>query len=180
MSISKNKIILLLGGARSGKSTYAQELAGLTGGRVLFCATAEALDGEMQSRIEKHRRSRPPGWDTLEASRDIGRALGQRASQYHAVIIDCITILVANVMGDGADMEKAEIAVNTEILSLGELLKRRQSNYILVSNEAGSGLVPDNRLGRVYRDELGKANQRLAAISDEVYLLTAGLPLKLK
>ena len=180
MSAVTNKIILLLGGARSGKSAYAQELAGLAGGRVLFCATAEALDGEMQSRIDKHRKSRPPCWETLEASRDIGRALGQKASQYDAIIIDCITILVANVMGDGTAAEKAESCVNAEILGLSELLKRRQSNYILVSNEAGSGLVPDNRLGRLYRDELGKANQKLAAISDEVYLLTAGIPLKLK
>jgi adenosylcobinamide kinase/adenosylcobinamide-phosphate guanylyltransferase len=147
---------------------------------VLFCATAEPRDDEMQSRIGKHRVSRPPGWETLEAGRDIGRALGQRASQYDTIIIDCITILVANVMGDGAEAEKAESSVGSEILSLIALLKRKQSNYILVSNEAGSGLVPDNRLGRLYRDELGKANQKLAAISDEVYLLTAGIPLKLK
>lgn len=180
MSAATNKTILLLGGARSGKSACAQELAGLAGSKVLFCATAEALDDEMRSRIEKHRGSRPQDWDTLEAGRDIGRALGQQASLYDAVIIDCITILVANVMGDGTDAEKAESAVNAEILSLCELLQRRQSTYILVSNEAGSGLVPDNRLGRLYRDELGKANQKLAAISDEVYLLTAGIPLKLK
>ena len=180
MSAATNKILLLLGGARSGKSACAQELAGLAGGRVLFCATAEPLDDEMQSRIEKHRRSRPPNWETLEAGRDIGRALARQAPEYDAIIIDCITILVANVMGDGADAEKAESAVNAEILSLIELLKRKQSNYILVSNEAGSGLVPDNRLGRLYRDELGKANQKLAAVCDEVYLLTAGIPLKLK
>ena len=180
MSAAKNKIILLLGGARSGKSTYAQELAGLAGGRVLFCATAEALDEEMRSRIEQHRRSRPLGWQTLEASRDVSTALGRQASEYDAIIIDCITILVANVMGNGSGAEDAESSVEAEILNLTELLKRRQSNYILVSNEVGSGLVPDNRLGRLYRDELGKANQKLAAISDEVYLLTAGIPLKLK
>jgi adenosylcobinamide kinase/adenosylcobinamide-phosphate guanylyltransferase len=180
MSAATNKTILLLGGARSGKSACAQELAGLAGSKVLFCATAEPLDDEMRSRIEKHRRSRPQDWDTLEAGRDIGRALGQQASLYDAVIIDCITILVANVMGDGSNVEKAESAVNAEILSISALLQRRQSNFILVSNEAGSGLVPDNRLGRLYRDELGKANQKLAAVSDEVYLLTAGIPLKLK
>ena len=180
MSAATNKIILLLGGARSGKSAYAQELAGLAGCRVLFCATAEALDGEMQSRIDKHRLSRPPNWATFEASRDIGKALGPHASKYDAIIIDCITILVANVIGDDTEAEKAESAVDAEILSLIEVLKRRQSNYILVSNEAGSGIVPDNRLGRLYRDELGKTNQKLAAISDEVYLLTAGIPLKLK
>ena len=180
MSAATNKIILLLGGARSGKSAYAQRLAGQAGGSVLFCATAEAFDGEMQSRIEKHRGSRPPGWETFEAGRDIGRALGRKVSEYDTVIIDCITILVANVMGDGTDAEKAEICINAEILSLSELLKRRQSTFILVSNEVGSGLVPDNRMGRLYRDELGKANQKLAAVSDEVYLLTAGIPLKLK
>ena len=178
--MSAKRIVLILGGARSGKSIYAQELAGQIGGRVLFCATAEALDGEMQSRIEKHRRSRPPGWETIEASRDIGKVLGRRATEYDAIIIDCITILVANVMGDDSEAEKAESSVSAEILGLIRMLKLRQSNYFLVSNEAGSGLVPDNKLGRVYRDELGKANQLLAAVSDEVYLLTAGIPLKLK
>ncbi|MCX6001209.1 MAG: bifunctional adenosylcobinamide kinase/adenosylcobinamide-phosphate guanylyltransferase [Chloroflexi bacterium] len=178
--MSAKRIVLILGGARSGKSSYAQELAKQTGGRVLFCATAEALDGEMQSRIEKHRRSRPPGWDTVEASRDIGKVLGQRATEYDAIIIDCITVLVANVMGDGSDAEKAESSISAEILGLIELIKRKQSNYILVSNEVGSGLVPDNKLGRVYRDELGKANQLLADVADEVYLMTAGIPLKLK
>lgn len=178
--MSAKRIVLILGGARSGKSNHAQELAGQIGGRVLFCATAEALDGEMQSRIEKHRRSRPPGWETIEAGRDIGKVLGRRATKYDAIIIDCITVLVANVMGDGSETEKAESSVSAEILGLIRMLKLRQSNYFLVSNEAGSGLVPDNKLGRVYRDELGKVNQLLAAVSDEVYLLTAGIPLKLK
>jgi adenosylcobinamide kinase/adenosylcobinamide-phosphate guanylyltransferase len=180
MSAAENKTILLLGGARSGKSACAQELAGLAGGKVLFCATAEPLDDEMQSRIGKHRRSRPPGWETLEAGRDIGRALARQAPEYDAIIVDCITILVANAIGDETDIEKAESAVNAELLGLIELLKLRQSNYILVSNEVGSGIVPDNRLGRLYRDELGKANQKLAAAADEVYLMTAGIPLKLK
>jgi adenosylcobinamide kinase/adenosylcobinamide-phosphate guanylyltransferase len=134
----------------------------------------------MQSRIGKHRRSRPPGWETLEAGRDIGRALARQAPEYDAIIVDCITILVANAIGDETDIEKAESAVNAELLGLIELLKLRQSNYILVSNEVGSGIVPDNRLGRLYRDELGKANQKLAAAADEVYLMTAGIPLKLK
>lgn len=171
---------MLLGGARSGKSAYAQALAVLAGSRVLFCATAEALDGEMRARIEKHRKSRPAHWETLEASKNTGRALAQIASKYDAIILDCITILVANIIGDGAEAERAGTAVDSEIIGLIELLELRQSNYILVSNEAGSGIVPDNRLGRLYRDELGRANQKLAAISDDVYLLTAGIPLKLK
>lgn len=175
-----NRIVLILGGARSGKSSYAQELAGTMGGKVLFCATAEALDGEMRSRIEKHRRSRPPGWETLEAPRDVAAALGPRAPGYGAVIIDCITILVANAIGDSTEEEAAARSVSAEIASLTGMLKERQSYYILVSNEVGSGLVPDNQLGRVYRDELGRANQLLAAAADDVYLLTAGIPLKLK
>jgi adenosylcobinamide kinase/adenosylcobinamide-phosphate guanylyltransferase len=175
-----NRIVLVLGGARSGKSSYAQELAGLTEGRVLFCATAEALDDEMRSRIGKHRSSRPAGWETLEARRDIAAALGQKAAEYNTIIIDCITILVANVIGDSTEADEAASSVSAEILSLIGMLKQRQSNYILVSNEVGSGLVPDNQLGRVYRDELGRANQLLAAAADDVYLLTAGIPLKLK
>jgi adenosylcobinamide kinase / adenosylcobinamide-phosphate guanylyltransferase len=177
---TENKIILLLGGARSGKSTFAQEFAANRGGKVLFCATAEALDDEMERRIEIHKKSRPANWDTIESPRNIGKALEQTTPNYDTVIIDCITLLVANCLGGDATCEQAEEFTGNEITALIELLDKRQSNYILVSNEVGSGLVPDNKLGRIYRDILGQVNQRLAKSADEVYFMAAGLSLKMK
>ena len=180
MADDKNKIILILGGARSGKSAYAQQLAAVMGHRVLFCATAEALDEEMQDRIKKHRESRPGDWQTLEASRQVGRALNGLTAAYDAVIVDCITLLISNCMHLESDDAAAEKDVTQEIDSLIDAVGHRRSNYILVSNEVGGGLVPDNKLGRIYRDHLGKTNQRLARAADEVYLMVAGIAVRVK
>jgi len=174
------RIILILGGARSGKSSYAQQLAGERGGRVLFCATAQPLDDEMRERIQAHRKSRPPGWDTLETKDGLAAALEGVAGKYDTVIIDCITLLAANCMGEAIDQSTAEKAVDDEVDGLVKSMRCSDCSFILVSNEAGSGIVPDNRLARVYRDALGKANQQLARAADQVILMTAGLPLKLK
>jgi adenosylcobinamide kinase/adenosylcobinamide-phosphate guanylyltransferase len=175
-----NRTILILGGARSGKSTYAQQLASGMGERVLFCATAEPLDLEMRHRIEQHKNSRPASWETLEVSREVGRALSNVPSGYDAVIIDCITLLVSNCLQDETESEHAAGIVFDEISGLTEYMSDKKSNYILVSNEVGGGLVPDNILGRLYRDMLGRANQLLAKASDEVYLMIAGIPVKIK
>jgi len=174
------KMVLILGGARSGKSSYAQQMAADRGGRVLFCATAQPLDEEMRERIQAHRRSRPPGWDTLEVKDNLAAALADEAGRYDTVIVDCITLLTANCMGKAIDYAAAEKSVDAEVDNLIGLIQRSRCSFILVSNEVGSGIVPDNALARQYRDALGKANQRLAGAADEVILLTAGLPLKLK
>ncbi len=174
------RIILVLGGARSGKSTYAQQTAADRGGRVLFCATAQPLDEEMRERIRAHRQSRPSAWDTLEIKDGLAAALADKTDKYDTVIIDCMTLLAANCMGETIDSTAAEKAVDAEADALIDLMRGSACSFILVSNEVGSGIVPDNRLARVYRDALGRANQRLAMASDDVVLLTAGLPLKLK
>ncbi|MBN1691010.1 MAG: bifunctional adenosylcobinamide kinase/adenosylcobinamide-phosphate guanylyltransferase [Dehalococcoidia bacterium] len=174
------KIILILGGARSGKSSYAQQAAAEKGGSVLFCATARPLDEEMRQRIEAHRLSRPAGWDTLEVADNLASALADKAESYETILIDCITLLTANCMGNITSGKQAEECVDAEIEGLIGLMQRSRCSFILVSNEVGSGIVPDNALARVYRDALGRANQRLAAAADEVILMTAGLPLKLK
>jgi len=174
------RIILILGGARSGKSSYAQQTAADRGGRVLFCATARPLDEEMRERIRAHRQSRPPSWDTLEVTEGLAAALSDKVGRYDTIIVDCITLLTANCMGDTADLKAAEKIIDNEVDGLIGLMRRSDCSFILVSNEAGSGIVPDNRLARVYRDALGKANQRLARAADEVVLMTAGLPLKIK
>lgn len=146
---------------------------------MLFCATAQPLDDEMRQRINAHRQSRPANWDTLEATGGLAAALEGIAGKYDTVIIDCITLLAANCMGE-TDDAAAEKAVGAELDALVELMGRSDCSFILVSNEVGSGIVPDNKLARGYRDALGKANQVLARAAGEVILMTAGLPLKLK
>ncbi len=175
----KGNIILILGGARSGKSSYAQRLAEKLSSKVLFVATAQSLDEEMQKRIQIHRENRPSGWRTLEEPRNIVKALYDQIGDSEVVIIDCLTILVANLLGDNPD-DEAENNVLNEIGALIDYIKTGASTFIIVSNELGLGLVPENKLARVYRDLLGMANQRMAQNAGQVYFLTAGIPLEIK
>jgi adenosylcobinamide kinase/adenosylcobinamide-phosphate guanylyltransferase len=169
--------VLLLGGARAGKSAYAQELARVESGKVLFVATAEAGDDEMRRRIEAHRISRPPSWTTIEAPRGLAGAI-HSAPPAEVVLVDCLTLLVSNVLL--SDPEKGEETAVKEAGALMEAMDRHPGLFILVSNEVGLGLVPDNALGRAYRDALGRVNQLVASRVGEVYLVVAGIPLKIK
>ena len=174
-------ITLILGGARSGKSRFAQELAAKQGRKVLFVATGEPLDEEMRARIDTHKKSRPAGWRTLEAPTNVARALRGKIGDADVVIIDCITLLVSNLMGDeNTDVSIWEKKVSAEIKSLITLLKNSKANFIIVSNEVGLGLVPTTPIGRAYRDILGTANQMLARNAGEVYLMVAGISVVLK
>ena len=174
-------ITLILGGARSGKSRFAQELAAKPGKKVLFVATGESLDEEMRARIDTHKKSRPASWRTLEAPTNVARALRSEIGDAEVVIIDCITLLVSNLMGDeNTGVSTWEKEVSAEIKSLIALLKNSKANFIIVSNEVGLGLVPTTPVGRAYRDILGMANQMLAQDADEVYLMVAGIPVALK
>jgi adenosylcobinamide kinase/adenosylcobinamide-phosphate guanylyltransferase len=177
------KSILILGGARSGKSRLAVELAQKRGGHVLFVATAEARDDEMKQRIAAHRQVRPAGWKTLEAQTHIGKLITQNIGRAGTVIIDCITLLVNNIFEpyeDEADAKQLEKAVETEIKELLGAIDKSEALFIIVSNEVGLGIIPADRVSRLYRDMLGRANQMLAAHADEVYLLVAGLPVAIK
>ena len=181
------KTILVTGGARSGKSHYAQEFAAKTGKKVLFVATAEAGDEEMKQRIRAHQLSRPAGWSTLEAPANVGKAISKEVGGAEMIIIDCITMLVSNVFTRLADRTSEQIdaaladrAVTREIEDLIECFDRLGADFLVVTNEVGLGLVPDNPIDRLYRDLLGKANRMLAERADEVYLLVAGQPLKVK
>jgi adenosylcobinamide kinase/adenosylcobinamide-phosphate guanylyltransferase len=172
-------LILVLGGARSGKSTFAQELAAnLAGERVLFVATAQAADQEMRERIEKHQRERPAGWVTLEVPHSIGPSIRACADQSQVVLVDCMTLLVSNLIVASPDpfAPEAEQQVMTETSELIECAEQFAGSIIVVSNEVGLGLVPPYPLGRAYRDLLGKANQRLAQIAEQVYFMVAGIP----
>jgi adenosylcobinamide kinase/adenosylcobinamide-phosphate guanylyltransferase len=174
------QIILLLGGARSGKSYYAQRLADELGDKVLFVATGEALDEEMQDRIAEHKKNRPDNWRTLEITTGVGEGIEKELGDANVVIIDCVTLLVSNLLRGEPDYPEAETLVNSEINLLINTMDNLNASFIIVSNEVGLGLVPDNRLGRIYRDVLGKANQLLASHATEVYLMLACLPVQVK
>jgi adenosylcobinamide kinase/adenosylcobinamide-phosphate guanylyltransferase len=171
----------ILGGARSGKSRFAQELAAKLGKRVLFVATGEALDEEMRVRIEAHKRSRSPTWKTLEAPTNVAKAMRSKIGDAEVVIIDCMTLLVSNLMGTGdIDAETLEKKVAAELKELVAFMRTREAHFIIVSNEVGLGVVPAYPAGRVYRDALGMANQMLARNADEVYFMVASIPIPLK
>jgi adenosylcobinamide kinase/adenosylcobinamide-phosphate guanylyltransferase len=174
---------LILGGARSGKSTYAEKLARECTTAVLYVATAEARDDEMAARIAQHRAQRPAHWITLEAPRAIGAAIRSSGVKAPVVLIDCLTLLANNIivpLPEPIEDAEAEEVLNAEIDDLLAVYTASDAAWIIVSNEVGLGLVPPYPLGRVYRDALGKANQRLAAVADDVLFMVAGLPLKVK
>jgi len=178
------RLILILGGARSGKSAYAQRLAQELGAeKVLFVATAEAGDEEMTQRIARHRQSRPAAWRTAEAPRHVGKVVCASLGNATVVLVDCLTLLVSNAilsLGMAPDLSRAEAAVQEEIMALLQVCQTSTTTCIVVSNEVGLGLVPDTPLGRVYRDLLGQANQALAAQAQAVYLMVAGLAVDCK
>jgi len=187
---SRGHVTLLLGGARSGKSRYALEAALARPGAVLYVATAQAFDDEMSERIVRHRAERPAHWQTLEAPLHLGQALAgalQDPAQAPAtVVVDCLTLLASNVLlalPEEATQEQANAAVLAEADALLHTWRAQAApgaRLLIVSNEVGMGVVPPSRLGRYYRDALGYANQRIAAQADEVLLLVAGLPWRLK
>lgn len=174
------KCIFILGGVRSGKSRFAQELAGKLSHKVLFVATGEPRDEEMQARIDEHKKARPRNWRTLELPANVGQQLESEIGDAQVVIIDCLTLLVANRLGDDPDYLKAEKRVRAEVDGLIAVIDRLNASFIIVSNEVGMGLVPANKLGRFYRDVLGKAHQLIAQRASEVYFMIAGIPMKIK
>ncbi len=172
---------LILGGARSGKSSYAQEMAAKMKKRVLFVATCEPLDEEMSVRIKAHQRSRPSNWKTLETPTNIAKAMKSKIGDAEVVIIDCMTLLVSNLMGtEDVDAETLEKKVRAELEALVAFVRTTTAHFLIVSNEVGLGLVPPYPGARVYRDALGMANQILAKNADEVYFMIAGIPIPLK
>ena len=156
-------------------------------GPVLFVATAEARDEEMRQRIEKHRKSRPANWSTIEAATHLSSQISQKIGTAQTVIVDCITLLISNILiqhsdhtGEQIDATLFEKAAMAEIGELVDCIGQVKANFIIVTNEVGLGLVPPNKMGRLYRDLLGKANQTLAQHADEVFLMVAGMPLRIK
>jgi len=189
------RLILLLGGARSGKSSFAEARAQeIAADSVLYVATAETKDEEMRLRAIKHRAARPAAWITIEAPRNVAQAIRQGSNGQRVILLDCMTVLVSNLLLDAADPgkdpfnspsadpfdEKIEASVLAEVEALLAFVRETDVDMFVVSNEVGMGLVPPYELGRAYRDILGRANQVLARHADEVYLLVAGLPMQVK
>lgn len=172
----QGSVTLVLGGARSGKSRYAQQLAEQSQ-RVVFVATAKASDDEMHAKIERHKEDRPKEWLTVEEPLELRKVLTEHEVDSDVIVIDCLTIYTANLME--AEGENSA-AIDHRIEALCETLQKVQCNIVLVSNEVGSGVHPVSTLGRAYRDLLGEVNQRVARIADDVVLMVAGLPLALK
>jgi adenosylcobinamide kinase / adenosylcobinamide-phosphate guanylyltransferase len=178
-----SRITLILGGARSGKSSHAQSLAEATGKAVTFLATAQALDEEMSVRIQKHKAERLASWITLEIPCDLAAQVPQIKSD--VVILDCITLLVSNLLmqfvrDDLVDEMPFMLAVKKEIEDLIAAIHAQNQDWFIISNEVGLGLVPPYQMGRVYRDALGWANQRLARQADQVLFMVAGIPMIVK
>ena len=165
-------LTLVLGGARSGKSRHAEALVTALPRPWLYIATGEPRDNEMAARIAEHRARRVADWQTIEAPRDLAAALAAVPAGA-AVLIDCLTLWLTNVMLAGLEVE-------AEIIRLEQALAGRTGPVILVANEVGLGIVPENALARRFRDVAGRLNQRLAQLADRVVLLVAGIPMQVK
>jgi len=198
--LMRGEFIFITGGARSGKSSFAEKMAADVEARgvcrcgtnekepgtagVTYVATCAPQDEEMKRRIEKHRKSRLPGWRTVEEGRQAARVIRKEGMCSKVVLLDCLTLLVSNLLLErkysGEEADGAEKGILAEIERLAEAARDVPATVIVVSNEVGMGIVPDNETGRVYRDILGRANQIMAAKADRVYFMVAGIPVEIK
>ncbi|NQU95017.1 MAG: bifunctional adenosylcobinamide kinase/adenosylcobinamide-phosphate guanylyltransferase [Candidatus Omnitrophica bacterium] len=171
-----SKFIFIIGGARSGKSRYGQDLAKSMGGKIAFVATCVPGDKEMKKRVALHKSSRPRHWTTIEEPKNLKSVLGALKNKFDVVIIDCLGILVSNLLASGS----SEKQIQNEIASVANVLSKSGTSSIVVSNEVGGGIVPDNALARKFRDILGLANQVMADSADDVILMQSGIPVTIK
>jgi len=166
------KLTFILGGARAGKSGFALELAQKSGKKVTFIATATPLDSEMRERIKDHKKVRPRNWETIEITNNLDKKIDQEKNR--VILIDCLTIYVSHLMNLNQDK------ILSQVKKIIGAIKKSNSEVIVVSNEVGCGIVPNNKLGREYRDVLGKVNQMFAWAADEFYTMFAGIPINIK
>lgn len=184
------KCILVTGGARSGKSKFSEKLARSYGDKVLYIATAVAFDREMEDRIKKHKESRNKEWMTVETYKDIHKVIHKYGEDYSCFLLDCITVMVTNQLLEyfHYDMEyariedynRAEEHIKEQIITMMEAIKVSPADTILVTNEVGWGIVPENPVARAFRDISGRINQISAERADEVYLAVSGIPVRIK
>tara|TARA_Y100001970_G_scaffold113480_1_gene141502 strand:- start:1025 stop:1579 length:555 start_codon:yes stop_codon:yes gene_type:complete len=177
------KLIFVTGGARSGKSSFAENWAMEFGNKTLFIATAERSDEEMVDRINKHRESRPDDWETIEAPLNISKHLKSHHKNFDTIILDCITLLSSNAilkLPENPTQNDSDEAILYQIDDLLKAYSKSSSTWLVVSNEVGLGIVPAYKLGRLFRDSLGRANQKIAKAADEVILMVSGIPMYIK
>jgi adenosylcobinamide kinase/adenosylcobinamide-phosphate guanylyltransferase len=170
------KIIFITGGARSGKSHFAQELAQKFSGLKAYLATAQALDEEMAARIRRHQKNRPEDWQTLEEPLKVPECLEGHGDYFSLILLDCLTLWISNLMMAGWD----ELKILEETDRLLKICQRVKCSLIIVGNEVGMGIVPDNPQARAFRDLSGLIQQKVARGADEVFFMVSGLPQKLK
>lgn len=181
-------MMLITGGARSGKSRFAEQIAEKRGGDVLYIATSAVTDAEMAERIRFHQQQRPAHWHTFESHRDLGDVVRLKQTEFPTIVIECITTLITNLLFDMAGEAEPEamdfIAIEQHILAqiteLADAAQHCEAEVIIVTNEVGMGIVPDNLLSRRFRDIAGRVNQQLAAAADDVYLVVSGIPVPVK
>lgn len=170
---------LILGGARSGKSRYAEQLAQASNKEVIYIATGSAGDEEMQERIEKHQTDRPRYWQTIEEPFLLADKLAEYNSTRHVILVDCLTLWLSNILFDAQGDYQEDVFLQQKLAFL-TVLPTLQADVILVSNEVGSGIIPMNSMSRRFVDEAGRLHQQVAQICPQVTLITAGLAQRLK
>jgi len=179
IGIAMGRMTFVLGGARSGKSRFAVEFFDRSK-RIAYIATAVASDDEMKARIQEHKEMRPARWTTIESPADVASAVEKVAGKCEGVIIDCLTLLVSNLLLDEENPANKQGYIMGEVEKLCKVCKAAPVDVVIVSNEVGEGVVPDTKLGRDFRDIHGIVNQYVARECDEVYFLIAGIPQRLK
>jgi len=181
--MSRGKLIFITGGARSGKSNFAEKMAAKISKEVAYIATGQPLDDEMKIRIKKHKDRRPINWKTYEEPIEVRELVSRLDLEKEVILIDCLTLLTSNLLlrkEDKVEDSRWQEEILLEIKKLAEISYKVPAQVIIVSNEVGMGLVPDNPLGRAYRDILGRANSIIADKADEVFMIVSGIPLKIK
>jgi adenosylcobinamide kinase/adenosylcobinamide-phosphate guanylyltransferase len=184
-----SRLLLVTGGARSGKSTFAEGKAKECGQNVLYVATSKPIDDEMKQRIAKHKAQRPSEWETLEEYKNLDFAISNHILGKEAVLLDCITIMITNLMFEKTfdwdsltreEVQKIETSIQHQIERLIGLSKMSEVTFVIVTNEIGLGIVPATALSRDFRDIAGRMNQLIAGAADEVYFCVSGIPMKIK
>ncbi|QJA09637.1 bifunctional adenosylcobinamide kinase/adenosylcobinamide-phosphate guanylyltransferase [Romboutsia sp. CE17] len=184
-----SKIILVTGGARSGKSSFAESLCKDRNNKTAYIATSIPFDDEMKARVKKHKNSRPSEWKTYEIYKNIYSIIQEISKEHETVILDCVTLLVNNLMFnsdinvDNANQEEInalELYIKDQVNKLLDEVKATDLYFVMVTNEIGMGVVPGNKLSRIYSDIVGRINQLIASRSDEVHFVVSGIPMKIK
>lgn len=173
----EKRIIFITGGGRSGKSLFALQIGKEYPGPKAYLATAQALDEEMAQRIKRHKENRPAEWETIEEPREIVKRIKEEGEKFRLILIDCLTLWISNLLLAGWSREKILSETDDLLQACGQIIK---CSFIIVSNEVGWGIVPDNEVARFFRDIIGLVHQKIAQQADEVYLMVCGLPHRIK